>query len=401
MNKKFLIIDGSSLLSTNYYGNLPFEAMKAKTDKEKEAAYSKILQTSTGIYTNGLYGFMKALKKMIEKQKPSHLAVVFDVSRETTFRKKIFDDYKGTRKKTPEPLSQQFKLTQDVLEYIGVPVLKSLEFEADDFAGSLAKRFEDEIPVFISSKDEDYLQLISYNTRIFLGTSKSNELYEYLNLDKKEFNIPDNTFEYTLTTLKDIKGLEPHQIVDYKALCGDSSDNIPGVNGVGEKAVIPLLNEYGDIETIYDVIEGLTPKEEKELKKFFKESLGIARSPIAYLLKEGTIHLASGDKLSYKCLSGDLTEEQIDVQEIVKSKIGELRFPIEITSENGISLLQNEEVLGIEMSAKESAFLSKELATIKTDIEEVQNMTLNEFVLNIDKDKYKTKMLELEMKSLV
>ena len=129
--------------------------------------------------------------------------------------------------------------------------------------------------------------------------------------------------------------------------------------------------------------------------------MGIARSPIAYLLKESTIYLASGDKLSYKCLSGDLTEEQIDVQEIVKSKIGELIFPIEITSENGISLLQNEEVLGIEMSAKESAFLSKELATIKTDIEEVQNMTLNEFVLNIDKDKYKTKMLELEMKSLV
>ena len=89
------------------------------------------------------------------------------------------------------------------------------------------------------------------------------------------------------------------------------------------------------------------------------------------------------------------------MQEIVKSKMGELRFPIEITSENGVSLLQNEEVLGVEMSAKESAFLSKELATIKTDIEAVQDMTLNEFVLNIDKDKYKTKMLELEMNSLI
>ena len=81
---------------------------------------------------------------------------------------------------------------------------------------------------------------------------------------------------------EDIKGLKPYQIVEYKALCGDTSDNIPGVKGVGEKAVIPLLQEYGNIESIYDTIENLSSKEEKELKKFFKESLGIGRSPISY-----------------------------------------------------------------------------------------------------------------------
>lgn len=401
MTKKLLIIDGSSLLSTSYYGNLPKEAMYAKTDEEKEAAFSKILQTSNGVYTNGIYGFMKTLKKIIVNQKPTHLAVAFDMSRETTFRKQMFNDYKGTRKKTPAPLSQQFKLTQDVLEYIGIPVFKSLEFEADDYAGSLAKRFEDEIPVFLLSKDEDYLQLISHNTRVWMPTSKADELFKEVGLNKKEFNVPDNTFEYSLTSLMDIKSLEPHQIVEYKALCGDSSDNIPGVKGVGEKAVLPLLKEYGNIETIYDTIENLDSKEEKELKKFFKEHLGISRSPIANLLKEGTIALSNGEKLSYKCISTDLTAEQKDLQEVVQAKLGELRFPIEITTANGLELLKDNDVFGVELSAKESAFLSKELATIKTDIEEVQNVHIDSLVLNINKEKYNEKMLELEMKSLI
>lgn len=401
MENRLLIIDGSSLLSTSYYGNLPKEAMYAKTDEEKEVAFAKILQTSDGIYTNGIYGFMKALKKLIERQKPTHLAVAFDLSRETTFRKQMFSEYKGTRKKTPTPLSQQFKLTQEVLEYIGVPLFKSYEFEADDYAGSIGRKFEDEIPVYMLSKDEDYLQLISHNTRIWMPTSKSDELFAELGLNKKDFNIPDNTFEYTLTSLMDIKCLEPYQIVEYKALCGDSSDNIPGVKGVGEKAVLPLLKEYGNIETIYEIIENLDAKEEKELKKFFKENLGISRSPIANLLKEGTIALSSGDKITYKCIGDDLSEEQIDFQETIKSKIGELRFPIEITTEGGLDLLKEYDVLGVDISAKESAFLSKELATIKTDIEEVQSLTIDELILNINKDRYREKMLELEMKSLI
>lgn len=396
-----LIIDGSSLLSTSYYGNLPKEVMYAKTDEEKEAAFSKILQTSNGVYTNGIYGFMKSLNKIIQVQKPTHIAVAFDLSRETTFRKQMYSEYKGTRKKTPTPLSLQFKLTQEVLEYIGVPVFKSLEFEADDYAGTLAKKFEDEIPVVLLSKDEDYLQLVSYNTRVWMPTSKANELYNELGLNREDFNIPDNTFEYSLTSLMDIKALEPYQIVEYKALCGDSSDNIPGVKGVGEKAVLPLLKEYNNIDTIYDTIENLTPKEEKELKKFFKESLGISRSPIGNLLKDGTITLSSGDKISYKCISGDLTDEQLAAQEVIKEKLGQLRFPIEITTDNGLNLLKDNDVYGVELSAKESAFLSKELATIKTDIEEIQSININDLVLNINKEKYTEKMLELEMKSLI
>ena len=400
-NRSLLIIDGSSLLSTSFYGTAK-DLMFAKTDEQKEQAYKKLMQTKDGVYTNGVFGFIKTLNKILDNQKPSHLAVVFDLSRETTFRKKMFDDYKGTRKKSPAPLSQQFKLMQEVLEYIGVPVLKSLEFEADDYAGSLAKRFEDEIPVYCHTKDNDYLQLVSHNTRVWIVTSKNEEMFEKVGIDKKEFNLPDGVFEYTLTTFNEIQGLEyPEQIIDMKALLGDSSDNIPGVHGVGEKAVIPLINEYKTIENLYETIEGLTSKEEKELKKFFKDELKISRSPIGSLLKEGTITLSNGDTIPYNCIFGELTEEQNSRQEIFKSKMNNLRFPIDVINEEDFKLFEENDVVEVKLSAKESAFISKELATIKTDISEVQDIKLDDLLVNIDKEKYNQKMLELEMKSLI
>lgn len=400
-NRKLVIIDGSSLLSTSFYGTAK-DLIFAKTEEQKEQAYKKLMQTKDGIYTNGVYGFMKTLNKIIDNQKPSHLAVVFDLSRETTFRKQMYSEYKGTRKKTPSPLSQQFKLMQEVLEYIGVPVFKSLEFEADDYAGSLARRFEDEIPVYCHTKDNDYLQLVSHNTRIWIVTSKNEEMFEQVGLDKKEFNLPDGVFEYSLTSFSELQGLNsPAEFIDAKALMGDKSDNIPGVYGVGDKVVIPLIKEYSSIENLYNEIENLTAKEEKELKKFFKESLGISRSPIANLLKDGVITLSTGDEITYKCISGELTEEQKANQDIFESKLGNLRFPIEITSKDSFDLLVNNDVANVKLSAKEYAFMSKDLATIKTDIPEVDNISLDSLIVNIDKDRYNEKMSELEMKSLL
>lgn len=400
-DKKLVIIDGSSLLSTSFYGTAK-DLMFAKTEEQKEQAYKKLMQTKDGVYTNGVYGFMKTLNKIIDNQKPSHLAVVFDLSRETTFRKQMYSEYKGTRKKTPSPLSQQFKLMQEVLEYIGIPVFKSLEFEADDYAGSLARRFEDEIPVYCHTKDNDYLQLVSHNTRIWIVTSKNEEMFEQVGLDKKEFNLPDGVFEYSLTSFSELQGLNsPTEFIDAKALIGDKSDNIPGVYGVGDKVVIPLIKEYSSIENLYSEIENLTAKEEKELKKFFKESLGISRSPIANLLKDGVVTLSTGDEITYKCISGELTEEQKANQDIFESKLGNLRFPIEITSKDGFDLLINNDVTDIKLSAKECAFMSKDLATIKTDIPEVDNISLDSLAVNINKDRYNEKMSELEMKSLL
>ena len=226
-------------------------------------------------------------------------------------------------------------------------------------------------------------------------------MFEDLNLNRQEFNVPDGFFEFTLSTLKDIKGLKPYQIVEYKALCGDTSDNIPGVKGVGEKAVIPLLQEYGTIEAIYETIENLSAKEEKELKKFFKESLGIGRSPISYMLADGVIALGNGDKINYNVIFDEVTEEDKNLQDLFEEKLGKLRFPIRLSNADDLEKLRNEEVFGVQLSAKESAFMSKELATIKTDIEFIANVNLDDIKLNINYDELKARLLDFEIKTLI
>lgn len=405
--KLFLIIDGSSLLSTSFYGTVGPAYLMAKTEEDRAKALEKLLKTSDGRYTNGVYTFMKTLLNLIKNQKPTHMAIVWDRTRQT-FRQNISGvdgSYKGNRKSTPDALSQQFKTTQDLLEGIIPQFLSSMDddmiYEADDFAGSLARKFEEEVPVVLLTKDMDYLQLISEHTKAWIVTSKADEMFAKYGINPKDFEIPAGAFEYTMKSFADEIGLNhPSEFIDAKAIMGDKSDNIPGVHGVGDKAAIPLVKEYGTLENIYNTIEGLTPKEEKELKKFFKESLGISRSPIAYMLKEGSIELSNGEKLSYKCIPGDLTDEQKDIQAIVKSKIGELRFPIEITTSDGISKLQNGEVVGINLSAKESAFMSKELAKIVTDIPSVQSASLDDIKLNINRELLKERLLDLEIKSL-
>lgn len=406
IKKKFLIIDGSSLLSTSFYGTATAYLM-AKTEEDKAKALEKLLKTSDGRYTNGVYTFMKTLLNLIKNQKPTHIAIVWDRTRQT-FRQNlqgVSGSYKGNRKDTPNPLKEQFKTTQDLLDGIIPQFISSVDdefiYEADDFAGSLSKKFQDELPVYLYTKDADYLQLVDYNSKVWLVTSKAEEMFAQYGINPKDFEIPAGVFEYTLTTFTEEIGLNhPVEFIDAKSIMGDKSDNIPGVFGVGDKAAIPLVKEYGSLENIYDAIEGLSAKEEKELKKFFKDSLGIARSPIAYMLKEGTIALSNGEKLTYKCLSGNLNEEQVSSQKIIKSKLGELRFPIEITTTNGLEKLQENEILGVELSAKESAFMSKELATIVTDIPAIQSITSDDIILNINKELLKQRLFDLEIKSL-
>ena len=404
MTEKLLIIDGSSLLSTSFYATATAYLM-AKTEEDKEKALTRLMKTSDGRYTNGVFPFMRTLLSLIKKNQPTHLAVVWDVSRQT-FRQEIAGGtYKGTRKATPHPLKEQFISTQNLLQGIVPQFLSGKDdeevYEADDFAGSLSKRFQNEIPVFLHTKDEDYLQLVDTNTRVWLGSSKADKMFEDLGLNRQEFNVPDGFFEFTLSTLEDIKGLKPYQIVEYKALCGDTSDNIPGVKGVGEKAVIPLLQEYGNIESIYDTIENLSSKEEKELKKFFKESLGIGRSPISYMLAEGVIALSSGEKINYNVIFDEVTEEDKALQPLFEEKLGKLRFPIRLSNAEDIEKLRNEEVYGVQLSAKESAFMSKELATIKTDIESIANVNLDDIKLNINYDELKARLLDFEIKTLI
>lgn len=336
--EKLLIIDGSSLLSTSYFARLPRQILFAKTIEEKEKFYDKILQTKDGIYTNGVFGFMQIMLGIIKDQKPTHLAVCLDSTR-NTFRKLIYENYKGTRKPIEEPLKQQYELLRNILETIGVKVLISVPnddysnvFEADDFAGSLSKQFQNQIPVALYTKDEDYLQLIDYNTVVWMNTSKANDIAKTCNINLKECNLPNNTFEYTEKLLKQIKNLKPHQIIDYKAISGDSSDNIPGIKGLGDTTSIPLLQKYNTLEDIYKDIDGLDEKGLKLKAADWKNELGI-RNPMKKLIAE-----------------------------------------------------------------KDNAFMSKRLATIKTDID--LRLTLEDLKINIDKNKLKEQLDKYEMKSI-
>lgn len=290
MADKLILIDGSSLLSTHYYGMLPKPILFAKTEEEREKHYGKILQNKKGQFTNGAYGMTKSLMKLLKEQKPSHVAVAWDISRKTTFRREAYPEYKGTRGETPYPLKEQFALMQDLLGEIGIAQFMHAEYEADDYLGTLSRKFEKEIPTYILTKDRDALQLVSEYTRLWLMQSsedKARELCREYYPDGLEFNIPKNCFELTPRIVKAEYGVRPDCCVMLKALTGDASDNIPGVKGVGAASAVPLVNEYRTIDNLYEGIVDMESREEKEIKAFWKEYLGISRSPLTCLLKEG------------------------------------------------------------------------------------------------------------------
>ena len=286
--RTLMLIDGSSLLSTCYYGTLPNEIRFEKDPERQKMLYPKILHDANGRYTNGMYAMLKILRKIMEKQAPSHIAFAFDKTRET-FRRDLYPEYKAQRKPTPEPLREQFVQMESLLAKIGCHVYISKKYEADDLLGSLAEKYKCEIPVHILTKDRDYLQLVDQNVRLWLlekdqeTADALNETYSGVYGDMKGL-IPDKCFEVTPDKCLEEFGVRPEQIPDLKGLQGDTSDNIPGVKGVMAPAV-PLLKEYGSIENLYDSIESCAGKtEEKELNAFWKE-LGIARSPLNALRK--------------------------------------------------------------------------------------------------------------------
>lgn len=344
MLKKLVLVDGSSLLSTSFYGTLPKEYFYAKTEEEKKEALGKLLKTSTGIYTNGVYAMCRILLNILEKQAPTHMAVAWDISRDT-FRRKLYPDYKAQRKETIPELKSQFKLMQNVLERMDVPQFMFEEYEADDIIGTLARKFETEISTYIISKDQDLLQVVNDFTRMWLITTKAEEMCKELGVDIRETGWPDNVFEFTPPLVEHFYGIRPQQIPDKKALEGDKSDNIPGVKGLGEKTVLPLLQEYGTIEDLYAAIEGLSEEEENELKRFFKEALGISRSPLKNLLKQ-------------------------------PENPGEI-------------------------CGKEAAFLSKKLATINTNVPGLEAVELDALELHLDCEGMRKVFEELEFNSLL
>ena len=220
---KFLIIDGSSILFRAYYALPP-------------------MSTKDGKSTNAILGFTNILLNSIEMIKPTHIAVCFDLS-EPTFRHEMYKDYKGTRMKAPEELSEQFGHIKSVLNGFGIKYFEKAGYEADDLAGTLSTRANEAgVDTYLLSGDKDYMQLVDSNTELLLTKKGVSEL--------KIYGTKEIIEEF---------GIEPKQFIDLKALMGDKSDNIPGVPGVGEKTALKLIHEFGNLETLYENIGSLKP----------------------------------------------------------------------------------------------------------------------------------------------
>lgn len=228
MDNKFLIIDGSSLFFRAFYA-LP------------------LLKTKRGLYTNAIYGFVMMVENAIEKINPTHVAVCFDMKGKT-FRSDIYKDYKGTRQKTPNELEQQWPLVRDILGHMNIKILESPVYEADDIAGTLAKLGSEEgFENYLLTGDKDYFQLVNDKTKV-LFTRKGITDMDIVTVEKIEEDY----------------GIEPLEFIELKALMGDSSDNIPGIYGIGEKTGLKLVRQFHTLENLYDNIEDVSGKKLKE-----------------------------------------------------------------------------------------------------------------------------------------
>ncbi|MDE7326172.1 MAG: DNA polymerase I, partial [Lachnospiraceae bacterium] len=293
MKDFLLVIDGSSLLTTQFFGNLPREIVFAKTMEEKEVFFPRIMQTSKGVYTNAVYGFMRVLLKILKEQNPTYLAVAWDLSR-NTFRREIYPEYKGNRGETLVPLREQFVLCQQLLTKMNVRQFMDERYEADDFTGTLVTMFEKEVPVRIMTKDRDYLQLVSENTELWMihpTAKKTEELYEKYNMRQRECRVPDRTFPFTPELVEKEFGVKPESVNSLKGLEGDPSDNIKGVPGIGGVTAAALIHEYGSVEHLYEVLNAMDEKGQKALAQDWKTRLGIKRSPLGPLLKKSDTEL--------------------------------------------------------------------------------------------------------------
>lgn len=263
MSDKLVLIDGHSILNRAFFG-LPD------------------LTNAQGLHTNAIYGFLNILFKILEEEQPQYLMVAFDVHA-PTFRHEMFDAYKGTRKPMADELRQQVPVMKDMLRAMGVTVIEKEGYEADDILGTIAKQSEKQgIEVSVVSGDRDLLQLATEHIKIRIPKTKrtGTEIEDYYAGDVLE--------RYQVT---------PIQFIDVKALMGDTSDNIPGVPGIGEKTATNLIVSYGSIEEAYAHVEEIKPNRAKEMLKEHYDMAQMSKklatimidAPVSYVLDEAKI----------------------------------------------------------------------------------------------------------------
>lgn len=281
-NRMLVIIDGSSMLTTNFWVNNT-QMARGTCEEDYKVHYGRLLQHN-GIFTNAFFPMFKQVFNILETVRPTHMAIVFDESRDKLIRRQWYPQYKGKRRITPYALKQQFETAKHYLSLCGIKVFSMEGFEADDIAGTLSRKFEGEIPVRIITKDHDYLQLVTSQTYVWMGSNKREDVEAYRErFCQQEKLLPEGFFELDPVFTFMYSGVLPEQIVEYKGISGDDSDNIPGISGISDKTAIPLLKRYKDINEIYKAVDAAGDDGEKDLLNDWKNTLEIKRSPIKHL----------------------------------------------------------------------------------------------------------------------
>ncbi len=318
--EKLVLIDGNSLINRAFYA-------------------TPVFTTKTGVPTNGVFGFVKLMLKIIADKNPTHFAVAFDLH-EPTFRHKMYADYKAGRKSMPEELALQMPILKDVLKAMQIKTLELSGYEADDLLGTMAKKFD--VQTYIYTGDRDSYQLVDNTTNVCYTRKGVSDILE---LSK------DNFFDEV--------GLTPSQIVDLKALMGDKSDNIPGVAGVGEKSALSLLTRFQDVDGVYahiDEINGAlkTKLETGKENAYFSKTLAtidtnapldvemgdcLLRTPFSSALKKKFTDLEFKSLLNLSIFDeeevGETTTEtveKIEIEEFFPATIAEALAEIENAS---------------------------------------------------------------------
>ncbi len=246
--KKVLLIDGNNLMFRSYFAT----------------AYSgSIMRNSKGQATNALYGFVSMINKIIAEENPQYMAVAFDIGK--NFRHEKYSEYKAGRNATPDDLKSQMPIAREILDAMGIKYLEMEGYEADDIIGTLAREadLDPEYDGLIISSDHDLMQLISPVVSMKMLKSK------------------DSTY-YTVESFREEYGFDPIKIIDLKALMGDSSDNIPGVKGIGEKTARNLIQTYGSLDGVYEHID--------EIKGKMKEKLEVDKESAYFSYELATIY---------------------------------------------------------------------------------------------------------------
>ena len=271
--KKVILVDGNNLMFRSYYAT----------------AYSgNTMKNSKNFPTNGLFGFVNMMTKIINEENPEYIMVAFDIGK--TFRHEKYEDYKGGRSETPDELKIQFPKAKEILNAMNIKYLEVPGYEADDIIGTYANIVDktDDYEGLIVSSDKDLLQLISKKVKVKLLKTK-----DYIMMDEDTFK---NTY-----------GVEPLRMTDLKGLMGDPSDNIPGVKGIGEKTAIKLLSEYQTLENLYNHLDSIKGSTHDKLENG-KDSAFKSRE-IATIYREVPVNY-SLDELSFK---NNPTEELINI----------------------------------------------------------------------------------------